>query len=213
MFRRLCCLVAVAAVASAYSVPKPALNRDAARRKSAAQQAFAAAASASLAFVLAGSPLSSDATSDTAAQISLNSLPPNAVKVEGVPIVGGTYTKVYDSDVPSPGLVINLPKDKIGALKSLLGGHLEVDVGGVLAAHADVDLASEAGVLTAKVYNPLIPKLPFKNSASGDGGDSGGGKATGKASDWSSVTNLGDGDVYYFNAKTSVTTFEKPSAI
>lgn len=173
------------------------------------KKAFAtAAASASLAFVLAGSPLNADATSETAAQISLNSIPPNALQVKGVPIVGGTYAMVDDRDIASPSIIVELPKDKVGAIKSILGGHLEIDIGGILSTHVDVDLAAdEAGVLTAKVSNPLIPKLPFKNIASSSSG------ATGKESDWSSVTNLGDGDVYYFNTKTGETTFDKPSKI
>lgn len=194
------------AVVEAYSAAKkPVFNRNVATKIPTGKKIFAtAAASVSLAFVLTGSPLTADAISETAAQISLNSIPPTALKVQDVPIVGGTYTMVNDADVPSPSVVVELPKDKIGAIKSILGGHLEVDVGGIVDTHVDIDLFSdEAGTLTAKVSNPLIPKLPLKRSSG----------TTGKNSDWASVTNLGDGDVYYFNGKTGETTYEKPSNI
>ena len=89
------------------------------------------------------------------------------------------------------------------------GGHLEFNVDGLLTTHVDIDVAAdEAGVLTAKVSSPLIPKLPFKNSASSGTTPTAG---KGKSSDWFMVTNLGDGDVYYFNEKSGATQFEKPA--
>jgi len=200
---RLCYFVGIVAATSAYSATKkPAFSRRAVNDRPVSKAFAAAAASASLALVLAGSPLAAEATSKTAAQISLNSIPPTAVKVQDVPLIGGTYTMVNDEDAPSPSVIVAFPKDKIGAVKSILGGHLEVDVSGIVDTHVDIDLFSdEAGTLTAKVSNPLIPKLPLKKSSG----------ATGKTSDWASVTNLGDGDMYYFNSKTGETTFEKPS--
>lgn len=217
MFLRLVYIsVSVAAVASAYSTPaRPAVQSKTTGAKSHVAQAFAtAAASASLAFVLVGSPLHANAMSKTAGQISLNTIPPTSVKVDvkDLPIVGdifsGTYTRVNDADVTSPSVSIKSPKDKVGAIKAVAtGGHLEFDVDRILATHIDIDVAAdEAGVLTARVSSPLIPKLPFKNSASS--ADSAG---KGRSSDWSKVTNLGDGDVYYFNSKTDVTQNEKPN--
>ena len=123
-------LTVLAAVASAYTAPKqPAVNTN---RKGVAScsgigmanGAFAAAASASLAFVLAGCPLNAEATSKTAGQISLNSIPPTSVKVDvkDLPVIGslvsGTYTRVDDKDVTSPSISIKSPKDKIGAITS-----------------------------------------------------------------------------------------------
>ena len=82
-----------------------------------------------------------------------------------------------------------------------------MDLDGILATHVDIDVAADsAGTLTAKVSSPLIPKLPFKNSASSA-------PAKGKASDWNVVTNLGDGATYYFNTKTDETTYDKPSKL
>ena len=195
----------------------PAVKMDAAANAGVAQKAFAAAAaSASLAFALVGSPLEASATSKTAGQISLNSIPPTSVKVDvrDLPVIGdvlsGTYTRVSDASDKSPASVsIISPKDKVGAIRAAAtGGHLEFDVDGLVATHLDIDVAAdEAGVLTARVSSPLIPKLPFKNAASSAP------KVGGKASDWSSVTNLGDGKVYYYNSKTDETTYQKPATI
>lgn len=113
--------------------------------------------------------------SKTAAKISLTSLPPTAIDVEigDLPVIGnilsGVYTKV--DSVPGGGpaaITIESPKDKFGAIKSVAsGGHLEFDVDGVLTTHLDVDIAADkAGVATIKVRSPLIPALPFKNTAS-----------------------------------------------
>ena len=220
MFLRLGSLLVVAAVASAYTTPKqPALNTDrngvaSPSGNGMANKAFAAAASASLAFVLAGSPLNAEAASKTAGQISLNSIPPTSVNVDlkDLPVVGslvsGTYTRVDDKDVTSPSISIKSPKDKFGAIKAVAtGGHLELDLDGILATHVDIDVAADtAGTLTAKVSSPLIPKLPFKNSASSA-------PVKGKTSEWNAVTNLGDGETYYFNTKTQETTYNKPSKL
>jgi len=219
MLSRLGSLFALATAATAFSTPKatPAVKMDAAANVGVAQKAFAAAAaSASLAFVLIGSPLEASATSKTAGQISLNSIPPTSVKVDvrDLPVIGdvlsGTYTRVSDASDKSPASVsIISPKDKVGAIRAAAtGGHLEFDVDGLVATHLDIDVAAdEAGVLTARVSSPLIPKLPFKNGASSAP------KVGGKASDWSSVTNLGDGKVYFYNSKTDETTYQKPSNI
>lgn len=113
--------------------------------------------------------------SKTAAKISLTSLPPTAIDVEigDLPVIGsllsGVYTKV--DAIPagtSAAITIESPKDKFGAIKSVAtGGHLEFDVDGILATHLDVDIAADtAGVATIRVKSPLIPALPFKNTAS-----------------------------------------------
>lgn len=153
--------------------------------------------------------------SPTAAQISLDSIPPTTISVQigDLPIVGsllsGTYTKV-DTPVDKPSITIRSPQDKIKAVQAAAGsGHLEFDVGGKMGitTHLDVDVAAdEAGVARVRVASALIPKLPFKNAASTV-------TAKGKASQWSTVTNLGNGESYYFNAKTGETQFEKPDKI
>ena len=105
------------------------------------------------------------------------------------------------------------------------------DVDGLVSTHVDVNVATVVpGELTVKIYSPLIPELPFKNSAnapptsppgSGSGGGRGGESPVpkspprgivkgGKASDWDSVTNLGTGNTYYVNAKTGEKRYADP---
>jgi hypothetical protein len=158
--------------------------------------------------------------SDTAAQISLNTLPPTSITVDigDLPVVGnvlsGTYTKVSNVARTSslgnkPGITITSPKDKVRAVQDIAtGGHLEFDVNGALKTHLDVDIAAdEPGVARIRVASNLIPKLPFKNMASASQGSPTGGKS----SPWSMVTNMGSGESYYYNEKTGVTQFERPA--
>ena len=112
--------------------------------------------------------------SKTAAKVSFTSLPPTSIDVEigDLPVVGGLLSGVYTKvdSVPagsSAAITIESPKDKFSAIKAASGGHLEFDVDGVLSTHLDVDIAADkAGVATVKVKSPLIPSLPFKNTAS-----------------------------------------------
>jgi hypothetical protein len=155
--------------------------------------------------------------SDVAAQISLNALPPTSVSVQigDLPVVGsllsGTYTRVPDGSVKNPSITIRSPKDKVRAISSIAtGGHLEFDVGGKLSTHLDVDLvAEEAGTARVVVKSNLIPKLPFKNIASSGTGSPTGGRE----SPWNIVTNLGNGESYYYNAKSGLTQFDRPDKI
>ena len=114
MLSRLGSLLALVAAATAFTTPKttPAVKTDAAKNVGVAQKAFAAAAaSASLVSVLIGGPLEAGATSKTAGQISLNSIPPTSVKVDvrDLPVIGdvlsGTYTRVSDASDKSPASV------------------------------------------------------------------------------------------------------------
>lgn len=209
--------VVATSTCSAYTTPnhkaaKPAFHLQ--------PKVAAAAATAALSLLLATEPAM--ANSNAAAQISLNALPPTtvSVQIQDLPVVGsllsGTYTKV-DSIAGSPSVTIASPKDKIAAIKSILGaGHLEFDVNGLLDTHLDVDIAADkAGVATVRVASPLIPTLPFKNQASANyvADAKVSTKKSVKPSDWSSVTNLGNGETYYFNEKTGVTQFDPPASI
>ncbi|KAG7374815.1 hypothetical protein IV203_013910 [Nitzschia inconspicua] len=196
--------------------PVPKSTNQASVTKSSPPAATAAIATAALTAILATTAPA--LASPTAAQISVDSIPPTTISVQigDLPVVGsllsGTYTKV-DSKTSAPAsVVIKSPTDKVKAIQTLASsGHLEFDIAGKtgLKTHLDVDVAAdEPGVATVRVASDLIPKLPFKNAASASIGNKGG-----RESQWSIVTNLGNGESYYFNTKTGETTFEKPSKI
>jgi hypothetical protein len=177
-------------------------------------QTSAAAATAALSLLLSTTPLPAAASSEAAAQISLNTLPPGSISVQirDLPVIGalasGTYTKVPDGSIPKPSVTITSPTDKVKALKSIAtAGHLEFDIKGILTTHLDVDVAAdEPGVAKIRVASSLIPKLPFRNLASGTAGSMTGGKE----SRWNVVTNMGSGESYYYNERTGLTQYERP---
>jgi hypothetical protein len=163
-------------------------------------------------------PASINSAGGGAAQISLNALPPGSISVQirDLPVIGdlvsGTYSKVPDGSIAKPSVTITSPKDIVKALQSIVtAGHLEFDVKGILTTHLNVDVASdEPGVAKIRVASNLIPKLPFRNLASGSGGTAGS-ITGGKESMWNVVTNMGSGESYYFNEKTGLTQFERPA--
>lgn len=184
----------------------------------AAARATAVAASAAFSVVLWTSvALLPASASDTAAQISLDRLPPTSISIQigDLPVVGsllsGTYTKVPDGSVANPSVTIKSPKDEVKAISSIAtGGHLEFDVAGKISTHLDVDIAAdEPGTAKIIVKSNLVPKLPFKNLASSTIGQPTGGRE----SQWNIVTNLGSGEAYYYNAKTGVTQLGRPDKI
>lgn len=170
--------------------------------------------------VLLTAPL--PAFANTAAQVSLDKLPPTdvSIQIQDLPVIGkllsGTYTKVPDeaaalllkSTDNRPSIVIKSPEDKVKAIKDIAsGGHLEFDVTGKIATHLDIDVAADQpGVAMIRVSSKLIPKLPFHNLASSAFASTTGGKE----SEWNVVTNLGSGESYYFNMKTGVTQMARP---
>jgi len=126
---------------------------------------------------------------------------------------------VDDSTMGPASINIQTPKSAVAALGGLTGGHLEVDLLGIVKGHLNVDIAAKAGEATVKVTSPLIPALPFKNSASADAGAgssvtaSTDGVKGGEASDWSKVVNLGSGTTYYYNEKTEESQYKLPKNI
>eukprot|EP00591_Stephanopyxis_turris_P011039 CAMPEP_0195513678 /NCGR_PEP_ID=MMETSP0794_2-20130614/5276_1 /TAXON_ID=515487 /ORGANISM="Stephanopyxis turris, Strain CCMP 815" /LENGTH=166 /DNA_ID=CAMNT_0040641749 /DNA_START=187 /DNA_END=687 /DNA_ORIENTATION=- len=142
-----------------------------------------AVSAALLILPLVSSPESSFAISKTAAQISIDSIPPTNVRVQigDLPVVGkllsGTYRRV-DTEASiavgnalggtsQPSVIIASPPDKVNAIKDLASkGHLEFDIDGIINTHLDIDVATtQPGELTIKVTSPLVPSLPFKNKA------------------------------------------------
>lgn len=156
------------------------------------------------------------AASPTAAQISLNSIPPTSIRVEiqDLPVIGsllsGTYTKIDDTassktSNTKESVVIRSPSDKVKAIAAAAtAGHLEFDISGKLVGnqHVDVDIAADqAGTAQVTIQSPLIPRLPFSQKDK---------QQPKKESAWNVVTNLGSGESYYFNAKTGVTQLDRP---
>ena len=164
--------------------------------------------------------------SDRAAQITFEKIPPAAIsiQIQDLPVIGkvlsGVYTKVPDnvaSQVLQTGstIVIQSPKDKVGAVADIAkGGHLEFDVNGgkLINTHFDIDIAAdEAGKMKVLIQSNIIPPLPFKNMASTAFATTA--NTSGKESTWNIVTNMGNGESYYYNAKTGVTQLERPTKI
>jgi hypothetical protein len=194
----------------------------------AAAAAKATAAATLAVLLMVGTPVApafaaaSHTTSSGAAQIMVDQIPPTtiSIQVKDIPVIGnvisGTYTKIDAKAAKQltapPSVVISSPKDKIKALKAAVTeGHIEIDVGGKvgLSTHLDIDLAAdEAGVAKVRVASNLIPQLPFKNLASATPSGQ-----TGKESQWNVVTNMGNGQSYYYNTKTGATQFEKPNKL
>jgi hypothetical protein len=200
---------------TAYQPGKMPSGRTPSNGNTAHVQTAAAAATAALSLLLSTAPLPAAATSEAAAQISLNTLPPGSISVQigDLPVIGrlvsGTYTKVPDGSIAKPSITITSPTDKVKAIQSIAtGGHLEFDVKGIIQTHLDVDVAAdEAGVAKIRVASGLIPKLPFRNLASSTAGSPTGGKE----SMWNVVTNMGSGESYYYNEKSGLTQYERPS--
>lgn len=150
-------------------------------------------------------------TQDSAAQITLNRLPPSSISVQikDLPVVGsllsGSYSKIPDLVVDAknpPSVVIKSPVDKVAAIQSIVkNGHLAFDIHGLIENHVEVDISAEkAGVMNVRVASDLIPKLPFTNVVAKGG----------KESPWNAVTNMGSGEVYFYNEKTGVTQYARP---
>jgi hypothetical protein len=211
-------LTTVMATVSAWQPQTPRSSVTPKQQQNPQPAAAAVAATGILsALLLTGTPvaLANDATS---AQITLNSLPPSSVEISigDLPVIGslvsGTYTKVPDGSLGKgykPSVVITSPSDKVKAIADIAtSGHLGFDVhGSFINTHLDVDVATdEAGVARVRVASPLIPKLPFKNLASASGGTAKGGKA----SPWKMVTDMGNGESYYYNEQTGVTQIARP---
>lgn len=141
--------------------------------------------------------------SDRAARISVNRLPPDSIKVDltDVPVIGkalsGVYAKVEESAVKStPAITIASPKDKLDAIQTAADtGNLQFGLMGLLSTTLDIQLGpNQPGVAPIEIKSPLIPKWPFGR----------------RKSEWNRVTNVGDGEIYFFNSKTGETQMEEP---
>lgn len=210
-------MFALIASSMAYQPPKPVSSVS--THQKIKQQIAAPFAAAFLSVTLAVQSASAStvvAASPTAAQITLEKIPPTSISVQikDLPVIGklasGVYSKVPDSiEIKSPSVVIKSPTDKAKAVQNIVKtGHLEFDVQGLLNTHLDIDIAAEkAGIMNVRIASDLIPKLPFQNSASFASSNS---PTGGKESPWNMVKNMGTGEIYYYNEKTGVTQYSKP---
>ena len=155
-----------------------------------------------LAFAANFAPKELRQTSDRAARVSVNRLPPQSFQVDltDVPVIGkplsGTYAKVKSDAIREPSIIIASPKDKVGALETAADtGNLQFGLQRLLSTVLDIQFQpNQPGVAPVEVKSPLIPKWPFGN----------------RRSAWNKVTNMGNGQAYYFNEKTGETQTEDP---
>ena len=142
--------------------------------------------------------------STRAARIQVNSLPPDSFRVDltDIPVVGkalsGTYAKVKNVK-REPAIEIASPKDKLGAIQTAAdSGNLQFGLTGLFSSFLDIQLEpNQAGRAPVELKSPLIPKWPF----------------AGRKSDWNKVSNLGNGETYYYNSATGETRVDEPKNI
>ena len=146
-----------------------------------------------------------------------------AVKIPGIaPVFGGgrTDVEVRFNPAGSKGaksgtsdIEVKLPGDLKGAADAALRGHVsaqlkspdlslslpvlgKISIPAVNGERIDVDVSTPSpGRAVIVVTNKNIPSLPFPGK---------------KTSNWQAVTNMGDGDCYYYNIKTGVIQSEVP---
>ena len=141
---------------------------------------------------------------ERSAHITVHRLPPDSIQVDlsDVPIVGralsGTFAKVKNGGVAKPSVVISSPNDKWGALQDVNDkGSLNFGLSGIFQSIIQVQFEpNRPGVAPLEIRSPLIPKLPFGQQR--------------HKSDWNKVQNMGNGDTYYFNARTGEVQDEEP---
>lgn len=161
------------------------------------------ATAASLQLLTSFVPKDETELSDSAAQIDLNYLPPKSIQLDlrDLPIIGGmlsgTWAKVAPLKQGKPSIVIGSPKDKFAAIKNFLDrGRLEFDLGGLVTTHLNLDVEpNQKGYAAVKLRSNLIPKFSFGST---------------RKSDWNRVTNMGNGETYYFNSVTGESQYEEP---
>ena len=166
----------------------------------------------SLAASLAPKQVPNQTWTETSARLTINNLPPQSVEIDlqDVPLIGkalsGTFVKINPRSSQTqktlsnkPSIQIGSPPDKLGALQNVADtGKLQFGLDGILQSSLDIQLQpNQPGVAPLEIKSPLIPKWPFGR----------------RKSDWSQVTNLGNGEIYFFNAKTGETTLEKPDDV
>lgn len=164
------------------------------------------ATAATLSLLASFVPPDTTAGSDQAAKVTLQSFPPTTIQLDlsDIPLVGGmisgTWAKVaapLKSNKP-PSIVVASPTEKFGAIRNFLDrGRLEFDIGGLLTTQLKVDVEpnDQGGEALIRLSSKLIPKWPF-------------GRTT--KSNWNRVTNMGNGETYYFDSVSGQAQYEEP---
>eukprot|EP00545_Synedropsis_sp_CCMP1620_P000967 CAMPEP_0119016872 /NCGR_PEP_ID=MMETSP1176-20130426/14650_1 /TAXON_ID=265551 /ORGANISM="Synedropsis recta cf, Strain CCMP1620" /LENGTH=311 /DNA_ID=CAMNT_0006970421 /DNA_START=111 /DNA_END=1043 /DNA_ORIENTATION=+ len=164
------------------------------------------ATAATLSLMASFVPPDTTATSDQAAKVVLSSFPPTSIQLDlrDIPLLGGmisgTWAKVaplQTTTIKQPSsIVVSSPTDKFGAIRNFLDrGRLEFDVGGLITTHLDVDVEpnDQGGFAQIRLSSKLIPKWPFGR--------------TDAKSKWNRVTNMGNGETYYFDSVSGETQY------
>ena len=189
-----------------------------------AERAATGVLAAALAFSVNSPEAFAASAKKDALGIELNTLPSiskeglkTSVKIPGVaPVFSGGLADIgvkFDSKSKCAGDIgVKLPGDLKGAADGALKGDLALVVKspalafnlpllGKLSLPAldnerfDIDIFTSAGRAVIEVKNDNIPALPFPGK---------------KSSPWQAISNLGNGETYYFNTKTGVTQYEYP---
>lgn len=170
------------------------------KRNSVLNSATAATLSLMASFV----PPDNTASSEQAAKVSIQSFPPTTIQLDlqDIPLLGGmisgTWAKVGPLKKSKPSIVVESPTEKFGAIRGFLDqGRLEFDIGGLIKTHLNVDVEpnDKGGQALIRLSSKLIPKWPFGRNTK---------------SKWNRVTNMGNGELYYFNSATGETQFDEP---
>lgn len=165
---------------------------------------MASAAAATLKSLVSFAPIDDSRESDMAAKIHIDSIPPTSIQLDltDIPVIGGMLSGSWARVGPlkkEPSVTVRSPKEKFNAIRKFLElGRLEFDISGMLTTHLDVEVeANQKGVASVNFKSALIPKWPFGRSKS----------------DWNRVTNLGTGEIYYFNQVSGVAQYEEPEEL
>lgn len=166
--------------------------------------AWTTVTSAALNFATRFAPKSLQQPSDRAARVRIHRLPPNSIQLDirDVPIIGkalsGTYVKTQ-REPNNPAVTISSPRDKLKAIETATDtGKLEFGLFGLLQSYVDLQLEpNRPGKAPVTLKSPLIPQWPFSK----------------QPSHWNKVTNMGNGETYYFNEQTGETLLEEPRQI
>jgi hypothetical protein len=179
-------------------------NNEEERTKMRGNGVFNSATAATLSLLASFVPPDTTAGSEQAAKVTLQSFPPTTIQLDlrDIPLLGGmisgTWAKVAPLKKTTPSIVVASPTEKFGAIRNFLDrGRLEFDIGGLITTHLNVDVEpnDQGGEALIRLSSKLIPKWPFGRNTK---------------SNWNRVTNMGNGETYYFDSVSGEAQYEEP---